>query len=36
MGNGASNVEVDSYDGAWYTECNGIMVVTVPQILMKD
>ncbi len=35
MGNCARNVRLGSYDGTWYTECNGTTFVTVYKILMK-
>ncbi len=33
--NGASNVRIGSYNGAWYTERKGNTLVTVSQILME-
>ncbi len=35
MGNGARDVRICSYDGAWYTEHNGTTFVTVSQILVE-
>ncbi len=33
--NGARNVRLGSYDGAWYTEYNGTKFVTVSQIFIE-
>ena len=35
MENGAKNVRLGSYDGAWYTESNGTTFVTVSQIFIE-
>ena len=33
--NGANNMRLGPYDGAWYTEYNSTKFVTVSQILME-
>ena len=35
MGNGAGNVRLDLYGGAWYTGYNGITFVILSQILVE-
>ncbi len=35
METGASNVELGSYDGAWYNEYDGSTYITISLILME-